>query len=221
METNNTGVNLDALTQEQQRQLVKQVREKMKAEKEAKQAEIDAYKNLIDETVKTAFPRLSGVSEKLAQQKAEIRKLFNKALEMKCELYGVKEGQQSHTFTDTDAQFKITVGYCVNDRYDDTAESGIAMVREYLTALGDSDKAKVAVDMCLSLLAKDSKGTLKASKIMTLRKYAVESGDENFIRGVDVIMDAYRPERSKEFIRAEYKNEIGQWVNLPLGMTEA
>lgn len=75
--------------------------------------------------------------------------------------------------------------------------------------------------MCLSLLAKDSKGTLKASKIMTLRKYAVESGDENFIRGVDVIMDAYRPERSKEFIRAEYKNEIGQWVNLPLGMTEA
>ena len=73
----------------------------------------------------------------------------------------------------------------------------------------------------MSLLAKDSKGTLKASKILQLRKMADESGNERFIEGVKIITEAYTPNISKQYVRCEIKNELGQWKSVPLGMTES
>ena len=40
-------------------------------------------------------------------------------------------------------------------------------------------------------------------------------------KGVTIIKEAYRPERTKNFIRAQKKNEQGKWIDVPLGMTEA
>ena len=75
--------------------------------------------------------------------------------------------------------------------------------------------------MVFRLLAKDSKGAIKASRVMQLRKMAEESQSERFIEGVKVIEEAYQPAISKQFIRAEYKDENGMWKSIPLGMTEA
>ena len=106
--------------------------------------------------------------------------------------------------------------------YDDTAEDGISKVNEYLDSLAlDNPNAERAVTICRSLMARDRKGNLKPSKIVTLYKHARESGDARFIEGVDIIMNAYKPVPSKTYIRAEYKNDKGEWVNVPLGITEA
>ena len=42
-----------------------------------------------------------------------------------------------------------------------------------------------------------------------------------FLDGVRIIEQAYRPVQTKTYVRAEYKNEAGAWVAVPLGMTEA
>ncbi len=75
--------------------------------------------------------------------------------------------------------------------------------------------------MVLKLLSRDSKGTLKASRVMQLRRIAEDTGNERFIEGVKLIEESYQPAVSKLFIRAEKKNDNGAWVSLPLGMTEA
>ena len=80
---------------------------------------------------------------------------------------------------------------------------------------------KALVKMVLRLLARDAKGTLKASRVVQLRKIAEETGSERFMEGVQIIEEAYQPAISKQFIRAEVKNENGAWVCIPLGMTEA
>lgn len=46
--------------------------------------------------------------------------------------------------------------------------------------------------MVLRLLARDAKGTLKASRIVQLRKVAMETGDDRFIEGVRIIEEAYQ-----------------------------
>lgn len=109
----------------------------------------------------------------------------------------------------------------MSDGYLDTADEGIAIIKEYIQSLATDDKSKSLVGMVMNLLAKDQKGTLKASRIIRLRKIAEESGDERFMDGVRIIEDAYRPEVSKTFIRAEVKDENGAWKSVPLGMTEA
>lgn len=75
--------------------------------------------------------------------------------------------------------------------------------------------------MVLRLLARDAKGTLKASRVVQLRKIAEETKSDRFMEGVQIIEEAYQPAISKQFIRAEEKNENGAWVCVPLGMTEA
>ncbi|MEO3299100.1 DUF3164 family protein, partial [Parabacteroides distasonis] len=113
------------------------------------------------------------------------------------------------------------VGYYETDGYRDTVEDGIAIVKEYIEGLADNKKTKALVKMVLRLLARNAQGTLKASRIVQLRKIAEESEDERFMEGVQIIEEAYQPAISKQFIRAEVKNDNGAWIAIPLGMTEA
>ncbi|MEG0807643.1 MAG: DUF3164 family protein [Alistipes sp.] len=215
------NINLKDLTSEQRKAVMEELKQQEAADKLHKENEIDTYKKLISEAVVDCFPVLQNTSKLLAETKRAVRAKFSAALAMKSDLYAIKEGQQSHTFISEDGRYRIRLGYNVVDDYDDTADAGVAIVKEYLGGLAaEGAGAMQAVKLALSLLSKDSKGTLKASRIMTLRKQALESGATRFIEGVDVIMNAYKPLESKQYIRAEYKNNDGVWCNVPLGMTE-
>ncbi len=58
------------------------------------------------------------------------------------------------------------------------------IVKEYIESLADNAKTKSLVSMVLKLLARDAKGTLKASRIVQLRKIAEESNNDRFMEGV-------------------------------------
>lgn len=215
-------INLKDLSAEQRQAMMAELQAAEDAAERHREEEIATYKLLVSDAVRECFPTLQTVSAMLTSTKQAVRDKFAAALAVKAELYGVKEGQQSHNFISDDGRYRVRMGYNVIDNYDDTAESGVAMVKEYLQGLsGESAGAQTAVKLALSLLAKDSKGTLKASRIITLRKQALESGARKFIEGVDIIMKAYKPIESKQYVRAEYKDDNGVWKSVPLGMTEA
>jgi len=147
---------------------------------------------------------------------------FQSILAMKSEVMGLtKDDQRSHTFTDSKATMRITLGVYQTDGYSDTVDAGIGKVREYLESLASDEKSKALVSMVLKLLARDAKGTLKASRVLQLRKLADQSGSALFLEGVKIIEESYQPSVSRQFIRADVKNAIGAWVPVPLGMTEA
>ena len=214
-------INVSDLSAEQRRQMIEELKAEEKAAETRRKNEIEAYKTLVDQMVVDCFPMLQQVSKTLTDAKQAVRDTFGAVLALKAGLYGVKEGQRSHQFLSRSGTLRIEIGFNCRDNYDDTADAGVAMVKEYLAELGDSDNARQAVKLALSLLAKDQKGTLKASRIMTLRKHAQESGNAKFIEGVEIIMDAYRPIETKTYVRAECKDENGAWKSVPLGMTEA
>lgn len=82
-------------------------------------------------------------------------------------------------------------------------------------------KTQALVNMVFRLLSRDKQGTLKASRIVQLRKIADEIGNERFMEGVRIIEESYQPEISKQFIRAEVKDNNNQWRPISLGMTES
>ena len=128
---------------------------------------------------------------------------------------------RSHTFTNSAGDKKIIIGNYVTDGYRDTVEEGIAKVRGYIESLASDEKSKALVGMVMRLLSRDAKGTLKASRIVQLRKVADETGNPEFLEGVRIIEESYQPAVSKTFVRAEYKDEVGIWRQVPLGMTES
>lgn len=181
----------------------------------------EAYKQLVDETVNAIFPGLEEMSGLLANRKKEAYDLFHKALLMKADLYENAADNKSNTFINKAGNRRITLGQYEVDGYDDTVNEGIAKVKAFIESLAKDDDSRMLVSAILKLLTKDKKGNLKASRVMQLRKMAEESGNENFMDGVKIIEAAYRPTVSKFYVKAEKRQDNGEWVSVPLGMTES
>jgi len=210
------------MTAEEQQQFEAFKVQQVAAQKKAKEKEDrETYKALVDETINAIFPDLQTVSEDLKQKKTAVYDAFQKALTMKAEIYETPAEQRSNTFTNVKGDRRITLGQYVTDNYDDTVNEGVAKVKEYIGSLARDKESSMLVGAILKLLSKDQQGNLKASRVMQLRKMAEESGNETFIDGVRIIEASYRPAVSKFYVKAEYKNEMGAWISIPLGMTEA
>ena len=197
----------------------KLAKEKKAAEAKRK-SDHEAYTALVDETIAAVMPELTNTSEAIAQKKTAAAEAFRGALEMKAELFGVKDDQQSHTFTNSEGTMRITIGHYMLDNYRDTVNEGIAMVKTYIESQARDDASRALVKAILRLLSRDEAGNLKASRVLQLQKMAEETGDERFIEGVRIIQESYQPTPSKDYIRAAVRDESGAWVAVPLSMTD-
>ena len=212
------------MTAEEQAQYAAFKQDQARKAAEAKaQAEREQYRELVDEELERSIPILQAISGDIKACKAQVMDNFKAILEMKSELFKtkIKDDQRSHTFTNSKGDKRITLGVYVADDYRDTVNEGIDMVKDYISGLANDEKTQALVSMVLRLLARDAKGTLKASRIIQLRKIADEMGAEEMLQGVKIIEEAYQPAVSKQFIRAEVKTEGGMWKPIPLGMTES
>ena len=209
--------------------------EEFKAFQQAKKAEEakavakqmrEDYREMADDAIESMMPKLKAVSKDLENYKRKVFEEFSTILFLKAEMFRMENGEdldnQSHTFTNSKGTMRIVLGHYVTDNYLDTVDEGIAKVQSYISSLASDKKSQDLVDMVMRLLAKDAKGTLKASRIIQLRKMAERSGAPEFIEGVNIIEEAYQPIKSRTYLKAYEKNaDTGAWVQIPLGMTEA
>lgn len=213
-------MNLDFknMTDEQKAALKKQILEEEAKEKAERKAKVEGYKSLVDETVIKAMEKVKGISNQITTIKKEVFVDFKSILELKAELYGVKENQQSHTFTTTDGKISITLGYRMLDSFDDTVHAGIEKVKNYIYKTVQEENTHL-LEIVNLLLKKDKNGNLKASRVMELEKIAGNINDTELSEGVQIIKEAWKPQKSKTFIEAYYKDENGNKINIPLSMT--
>ncbi len=215
-----TEVNLSALSEEQKKALKEELIREEQARQQKESEDRQAYKKLANDTILKVVPELKELSNRLREVKRQVYKDFQSVLELKREVFGTDGEQATHTFTTEDGKNRITIGYRTNDKYDDTADVGIAMVKEYLSSLVRDTETENLIKIINSLMSKDKMGNLKASRVLQLTKYANESDNEKFKEGVKIIQDAYKPEKTKTFVSCQVKNEAGEWTSIPLGMTE-
>ena len=193
-----------------------------KRAKDERKQNLDTFNQMIDEQVACAIPELKDISEQLSSVKKTVFENFRAILDMKKDIMKMtKDGQRSHTFTTSDGQSRIELGFYQIDNYKDTVNDGIALVKDYITSLAETDETKALVDMVLKLLSKDQKGNLKASRVLQLRQIAEKVNNDRFTEGVEIIMNSYAPIASKQFIRAFIKGEDGEWLPIPLSITDA
>jgi hypothetical protein len=183
----------------------------------AKDNDRETYKELVKETVPKAIFKLCTASEMLSNAKTEAFQFFENILDLKASVYGIKEKQQSHTFSDDKSE--ITIGYRINDAWDDTVNAGIAKVEKFITSLAKDKETAALVQMVFGLLKKDAKGNLKGSRVLELQKISKDFNDADFTDGVQIISEAYKPVRSVWFIDAALIQEDGSKVSIPLAIS--
>lgn len=224
MEENKTMVEMTE-AEKAQYEVYKKEQER-KARQESKREQRAELQKLTDEILVEALSDLKSCSRMLKDCKARVTETLSTLVEMRKEVNeeeGKKE-QDSFTFTDTKGEKRIRIGYNMNDGYLDQVEEGIAKVKTYMSSLAKDDASKELVDLVMSLLARDQKGNLKASRVIRLSQIAEKSDSEEFKEGIRIIREAYRPTRSKLYIRAseKVKKETGEseWEDIALGLTE-
>ena len=194
-----------------------------KKAKEERKQNLDTYNKMIDEQVNQTIPELWSLAEQLATVKATIFSNFKTLLDMKADVLKMtKDGQRTHTFVSDDKLKRVILGYYNLDHYKDTAEDGIALIKEYISSLATNKETQELVAMVMRLLAKDQTGNLKASRVLALRALADKSDSDKFKEGVEMIMDAYDPIPSKQFVRADVRDTpTSAWRSIPLSITDA
>ena len=214
-------IDVSKLTPEQKAVLLEELKKEEKTKSDIEKEKRDEYKKMVGNIVEESFGKITDVSGLLGWVKKEVIENFQTVLDMKSELYGIKESQQSHSFTSEDGKKTIRIGYRMMDSFDDTVHTGIEKIRNYIYNLVDGENKKQITAILDTLLKKDKNGNLKASKVIELRKQAEIVTDEGFLEGVKIIEEAYKPVKSRMFVEAWYKDEQGNDVNVPLNITAA
>lgn len=197
----------------------------MKAKKAAEEKNRqmrEQYLSMVDEQIDASIEELERLSGQISATKSRVMDNFKAVLELKREVIQTRDfdAQRSHTFTNSEGTKRITIGVYTLDGYADTAEDGIQKVKDYITSLARDENSQMLVSAVLKLLSKNQQGMLKASRVIQLRKMAEQSGSEEFMEGVRIIEESYRPVPSKTFIRADIKGDNGEWKPISLGVTE-
>lgn len=212
-------MDLQALTKEQKAELRRQLEEEEKAEKVRVQQERENYKQIVDSWVDETVKKLQNVSSIMMDAKTDIFASSETIIQMKNELFNVKSDRKSDTLSTTDGSKTIRIGNRINEGWDDTVNVGVDKVKAYLRTLAKDENSASLVETVMNLLSKDRKGNLKAQKVLELEKLAVKSRDEEFIDGIRIIKEAYRPVPTCQFIEVVIRDENGKEHSLPLSMS--
>ncbi len=212
------AIDLDTLDEAQLEQLEQRLAAKRQAEKQRRDNEMHNYKELVKRTVNEQMISIQEVNSMLSIAKAQVFGSLTTLIAIKHELFGIKSGQQSHSFSDDNGN-TVTVGYRVIDKFDDTLDAGIAMVNRFIEAQATDDKSAKLVAGLNKLLKKDAKGNLKANRVVELQNWAEDINDETLTQGVEIIRKSYRPVRSAIFVEAETADESGKKQSVGLSIT--
>ena len=212
-------MNIEELTKEQRADLRRQLEAEEKAERARVQQERENYKSIVDEWVEETVKKLQNVSSVMMDAKADIFGSSETIIKLKNELFNVKLDRKSDTLTTQDGSKTIRIGNRINEGWDDTVGVGVEKVKTFLRTLAKDENSASLVDTVMNLLSKDRKGNLKAQKVLELERLAVKSGNEDFLDGIRIIKDAYRPVATCQFIEVVIRDENGKEHALPLSMS--
>lgn len=211
-------VKLSDLSPKERKALIQE----MQAEEKALQESRKVYKGKVNNVVPEIFKMLKELSGIISVAKTNVYEKLEDLIKEKNQAYQKEDdSQQTHTFSSEDGTLSITIGFRVNDSWDDTVNVGVDKVKEFISGMGKNKETRALTNTILELLSNDSKGNLKASRVLQLHKFAEEINDSAFTDAIKIIHDAYRPIRTKQFVSARFKNERGEIQDLPLSITDA
>lgn len=211
-------MNVQNLSAAEKRKLLQELKEDEQKQQEAKQNEINVYKETKSKLVTDTIKSMENLSSLISRAKADVFNNFSTLLTMKKELFDYKEGQKSHSFSNDLGQ-TIEVGFREVDGWDDTVDAGVAKINEYLTRLSTNEQAAKLVSIIQDLLKKDTKGNLQAKRMIQLKNKEAEINDPLFSEGINIILSAHRPKRSAWFIEASTKGKANEKLGVPLSIS--
>ncbi|SUJ26384.1 Protein of uncharacterised function (DUF3164) [Sphingobacterium spiritivorum] len=215
-------MNIENLTPEQKQALRQLLIEEDKATQQKRENDIMALKTMIDEMVTAKVPDLVSFGQKQTDIVNATFKDFEAIIQLKNELYGVKDGQASHTFTSRDGNGSICVGFNEIIAFDGTEGAGVKKIKEVIASLSSNDENReVLADLLNTFMKADKRGNLNPTRVAELVSKKETVRNPLFSEGVDIIVNAQFKTRSSMYVRGwqRIQGENGKEVKLTFSIT--
>lgn len=213
------AIDIRSLSAKERAELKAQLAAEEQTEAQRIEGERESFKSLKEEFVLRNFIILENLSRQMQEVKQRIFADAELLVNMKNALFNVKGDRQTDTFSSESGKYVIKLGNRTYEGWEDSVEIGIEKVKSYVSSMAKDENSAALVETVMGLLAKDRKGSLKASRVLELEKLALKSKDPEFLDGIKIIKESYRPEPSCQFIEVRYKDEAGKEKSLPLSMS--
>lgn len=215
-------MNINTLSPEEKKALKDQLLAEEKEAKAKRENDINTLKSMIDEMVNAKVPNLVDFGKRQTEIVNATFNDFDAIIKLKTELYGIKDGQASHTFTSRDGNGSIVVGYNEIIGFDGTEGSGVAKIKQVIASLSsDDENREVLADLLNTFMKPDKKGNLNPTRVAELVSKKEKVNNPLFSEGVDIIVNAQFKTRSSMYVRGWQRitGENGKEIKLTFSIT--
>jgi hypothetical protein len=182
---------LEALSQDEKRQLMVQLLAEEKQKKERIKNDRKAFKELSVDFVTRNIHTLVNHQNDTEDIIKGLFSDFKEIQELKTQVYGERD-QDSHTSTLPDGSASITIGHNVSIKFDGTENAGVEKIMSYIKSLKTDDENTIKLAKMVTVYLKPNPKTqmLNPSKIIELNKLRDEFNSTQFDDGLDIIFNA-------------------------------
>ncbi len=202
-----SNIDLSQLSTSELEQYLKEKKQQERLQKIENQKALSELENdFIDKYLNPLFDKHNSVEDIVN----EMFKDFELIKPLKAEVKGAKvDKQYSHTFTHSDKDRSIIIGYNYTPAFDGSEVEGITIIKNFLATLDeDSPKLKLANKIIGILLKTNPKtGELNVSKALELNEMRSDFNSEDFDRGMDLLLEARYNKLTSCFVSG-WKNVI-------------
>lgn len=209
-----TTIDINALTEEQKKQIAANFAAEEKAKKEKKAADKKLLKGLENDVVLKVIDFFIDKRNDLEDRIVNLFKEIEPVIELRAEVFGnEKREQDSHTFTLDDGTASVKVGWNVRPSFNGTEAEGIVKLRQFMASLaGESENEKLMMDMIQIFLKTDSQGNYNPQKVRELNSMRNRANSELFNEGMDIINEAMIDIRTSRYARGYKMVDFGDGI---------
>jgi hypothetical protein len=177
---------------------------KLKAEELKKEAENKkALSELQDDFINKFIDLLIERHDSVRSLVTEMFQDFEMIKPLKAEVRGAKIAEQfSHTFTSSNKDKSITIGYNYTPAFDGSEAEGITIIKNHLNTLAADDPKLILANKLINLLLKTNPktGELNVSKALELNAMRADFNSPEFNRGMDILLTARYNKITSSFV---------------------
>ena len=209
-----TAIDINALTEEQKKQIAANFAAEEKAKKEKKAADKKLLKGLENDVVLKVIDYFIDKRNDLESRIVNLFKEIEPVIELRAEVFGnEKRDQDSHTFTLDDGTASVKVGWNVRPSFNGTEAEGIVKLRQFMASLaGESENEKLMMDMIQIFLKTDSQGNYNPQKVRELNSMRNRANSDLFNEGMDIINEAMIDIRTSRYARGYKMVDFGNGI---------
>lgn len=195
------------------------LKKKKEQEKAARERERKAYEAERDKTIEEIMNEAARLHEQLAFFKKKCHEIMEKQAK-RLEAYGEIRGNSKGGFsiTHSNGTLRVTRRRDTIPYWDERAEKGIALVKEFLHEFVRKRDRKI-FEILMSFLERNQQGDLEYSKVMHLMQHEDKFDDPNWREGLALIREGYAV--SLKAYAYEFKRLVadGKWDSLALNFS--